>query len=287
MAYSAISDERGGQRVQTSLFIHTGPPAVAAERSAPLHAVAGILLDHQLAAPIAAEAGVEVEDPRWILAVDRLESLQLHHELRHHDRLIPFPQQRDLWVPLRVRGVRRCGHDDVRAQREPARQLYRPPPLPEFVAVKDDRVRALAAPFVAGRILCGRLESLQVGERAGAGGRSLGGGFEKRAGAGGVEVAKVEAGDDPRQPVAPPRLHLRHQGVPVRVVLQRQHRLTVPRRLRGSPRAPGQGPRHEDGRAEEEHEQRVPEEERHGALDHAAAARPPHCGRGQRLWREP
>jgi hypothetical protein len=92
----------------TSLLMVTGPSALTVLRSAPLHPVVGVLLNDRSAAPVPAEERIEVEDARRVIAVDRLEPLQLQYELRHHDRAVLRPQGHDLAVPLRVRwSVRR------------------------------------------------------------------------------------------------------------------------------------------------------------------------------------
>lgn len=114
-------------------LIDIGLPAVASQWRAPLHAVAGVVLDDRPAAPVAVEARVEVEDAGRVLAVDRPKPLELHHELRHHDGVVPVPEQRDLRVAVRVRRARRRRHRDVGAESEPARQLRDAAPLAELV----------------------------------------------------------------------------------------------------------------------------------------------------------
>jgi hypothetical protein len=52
--------------VHNSLLLGPGPLAFTAEYSAPYHVVAGVMLDHQLAAPIITEVRVEVENPNLL-----------------------------------------------------------------------------------------------------------------------------------------------------------------------------------------------------------------------------
>jgi hypothetical protein len=119
---------RSNKKQRTFVVIVVGWCAVTALRGAPLHPVAGVVLEDRVLAPIPPEPGVEVEYPGRVLAVDGAQALELDHELGHHDGAVPLAHPRELRHVLPVRGARRADDGDGRARGEAAGEEDDPAP---------------------------------------------------------------------------------------------------------------------------------------------------------------
>lgn len=73
-----------------------GLQAVTALCGAPLHPVAGIVLDDGALAPVPPQPGVKVQYPGWVLAVNGAQALQLDHELRDVHGPVPLAHPGEL-----------------------------------------------------------------------------------------------------------------------------------------------------------------------------------------------
>ena len=108
--------------VLTLVVIVVGWRPVTALRGAPLHPVAGVVLEDGVLAPVPPEPGVEVQYPGRLLPVDGAQALELDHELRDHDGAVPLAHPRELRHELPVRGARGADDGDGGARGEAAGQ---------------------------------------------------------------------------------------------------------------------------------------------------------------------
>lgn len=111
----------------TLIVVVLGWRPIAALRGAPLHPIAGIVLDDWSLAPIPSQPGVEVQYPGRVLTVDGAKPLKLDHELGDEHGAIPLAHPGQLRHVLLVGGPGRADDGDGGAGGEAAGQEDDPP----------------------------------------------------------------------------------------------------------------------------------------------------------------